>query len=100
MGEPVDPTSLQDLFKDADTQIKELYKLAGDKGIRSIQDVEELNRKMQEIMKPVDEAAKKAKTLKSKQEISATFGFSIQGDWPQGGKATPPAAVAGVTIHF
>jgi hypothetical protein len=100
MGEPVDPTSLQDLFKDADTQIKELYKLAGDKGIRSIQDAETLNKKMQDIMKKVDDTAKKAKTLKSKQEISATFGFSVQGDWPQGGKATPPAVVAGVTIHF
>jgi len=100
MGEPVDPASLQDLFKDADTQIKELYKLAGDKGIRSIQDIEALNKKMQEVMKPVDDAAKKAKTLKSKSEISATFGFSIQGDWPAGGKATPPAAVLGATIHF
>jgi hypothetical protein len=100
MGEPVDPASLQDLFKDADAQIKELYKLAGDKGIRSIQDVEALNRKMQEVMKPVDDAAKKAKTLKSKSDITATFGFSILGDWPAGGKATPPAAVLGATIHF
>src|SRR6185295_7184343 len=48
MGEPVETTSLQDLFKDADRQIKELYKLAGDKGVRSIEDVNALNAKMQE----------------------------------------------------
>ena len=32
MGEPVETASLQDLFKDADRQIKELYKLAGRQG--------------------------------------------------------------------
>lgn len=100
MGEPVDTASLQDLFADADRQIKELYKLAGDKGIRSIEDAKALNDKLQEVMKPVDDAAKKAKTLKKKSEIQASFGFSVQGDWPSGGKASPPAAMFGVTLTF
>jgi hypothetical protein len=100
IGEPVDTASLQDLFSNADKQIKELYKLAGDKGVRSIQDAEELNRKLQEVMAPVKAAADKAKTLKNKSEISASFGFSVQGDWPSGGKAPPPTVSVGVTIHF
>ena len=40
-------------------------------------------------MKPVNDAAKKAKTLKKKSEIQASFGFSISGDWPAGNKASP-----------
>ena len=100
MGEPVETASLQDLFKDADTQIKELYRLAGDKGIRSIADAKALNDKLQEVMKPVNDAAKKAKTLKKKSEIQASFGFSIQGDWPTGGKASPPVALFGVKLTF
>jgi len=100
MGEPVETASLQDLFKDADTQIKELYKLAGDKGIRSIADAKALNDKLQAVMKPVNDSAKKAKTLKKKSEIAASFGFSIQGDWPEGGKASPPAAMFGVKLTF
>lgn len=100
MGEPVDTGSLHDLFADADRQIKELYKLAGDKGVRSIEDAKALNAKLQEVMAPVEAAAKKAKTLRSKSEISASLGFSIQGDWPSGGKASPPAAMFGVTIRF
>ena len=100
MGEPVDTGSLHDLFADADRQIKELYKLAGDKGVRSIEDAKVLNAKLQEVMGPVEAAAKKAKTLRSKSEISASLGFSIQGDWPTGGKASPPAAMFGVTIRF
>jgi hypothetical protein len=43
MGEPVETASLQDLFTDADRQIKELYKLVGDKGVRSIEDVNAIN---------------------------------------------------------
>ncbi len=100
MGEPVETASLQDLFKDADAQIKELYRMAGDKGIRSIDDAATLNVRMQEVMKPVKDAASKAKTLKKKSEISASFGFAIEGDWPVGGKATPPAATVGVTLRF
>lgn len=100
MGEPVETASLQDLFKDADTQIKELYRLAGDKGVRSIEDAQALNAKMQEVMASVNETAKKAKTLKKKSEIQASFGFSIEGDWPAGGKAAPPAAMFGVTLRF
>ena len=100
MGEPVETASLQDLFKDADTQIKELYKLAGDKGIRSIADAKALNDKLQDVMKPVNDAAKKAKTLKKKSEIQASFGFSIQGDWPGGAKASPPVAMFGVKLTF
>ena len=100
MGEPVETGSLQDLFRDADTQIKELYRLAGDKGIRSIADAKALNDKLQEVMKPVSDSAKKAKTLKKKSEIAASFGFSIQGDWPTGGKASPPVAMFGVKLTF
>jgi hypothetical protein len=100
MGEPVETASLQDLFKDADTQIKELYRLAGDKGIRSIADAKALNDKLQDVMKPVNDSAKKAKTLKKKSEIQASFGFSIQGDWPTGGKASPPVAMFGVKLTF
>jgi len=100
MGEPVETTSLQDLFKDADRQIKELYKLAGDKGVRSIEDAQALNAKMQEVMKPIQDSAAKAKTLKKKSDIAASFGFSVQGDWPVGGKASPPAAMFSVTLSF
>ena len=100
MGEPVETASLQDLFKDADRQIKELYRLAGDKGVRSIEDAQALNAEMQKVMASVDETAKKAKTLKKKSEIQASFGFSIEGDWPAGGKAAPPAAMFGVTLRF
>ena len=100
MGEPVETASLQDLFSDADKQIKELYRLAGDKGIRSIEDAKALNDKLQEVMKPVNDSAKKAKTLKKKSEIAASFGFSIQGDWPSGGRASPPAALFGVKLTF
>ncbi len=100
MGEPVEPASLQDLFKDADRQIKELYKLAGDKGIRRIEDAAALNKKLQEVMAPVKASAKKAKTLRTKSEISAKFGFSVEGEWPSGGKASAPAALFGATISF
>jgi hypothetical protein len=100
MGEPVETASLQDLFKDADRQIKELYKLAGDKGVRSIEDAQALNAKMQEVMAPIKESAAKAKTLKKKSEIAASFGFSIEGDWPVGGRAPPPAGVFSVRIAF
>jgi hypothetical protein len=100
MGEPVETASLQDLFKDADRQIKELYKLAGDQGVRSIQDAQALNAKMQEVMAPIKESAAKAKTLKKKSEIAASFGFSIEGEWPVGGRAPPPAGVFNVRIAF
>ena len=100
MGEPVETASLQDLFSDADKQIKELYRLAGDKGVRSIEDAKALNDKLQEVMKPVNDAAKKAKTLKKKSEIAASFGFSVAGDWPSGGKASQPVALFGVTLTF
>jgi len=100
MGEPVDTPSLQDLFGNADWQIKELYRLAGDKGIRSIQDAEELNRKLQTVMAPIKDSARKAKTLKKKSDISASFGFSIEGEWPAAGKAPPPAALFSATIRF
>jgi len=100
MGEPVETASLQDLFSDADRQIKELYRLAGDKGIRSIEDAKVLNDKLQEVMAPVKDSAKKAKALRNKSDISASFGFSVQGDWPSGGKASPPAAMFGVTLAF
>ncbi len=99
MGEPVETASLQDLFSDADRQIKELYRLAGDKGIRSIEDAQALNAKLQEVMAPVKASAAKAKTLK-KNEIAASFGFSIEGDWPAGGRASPPAAMFGVKLSF
>jgi hypothetical protein len=100
MGEPVEPASLQDLFADADRQIKELYKLAGDKGIRSIEDAAALNQKLQEVMAPIKASASKAKTLKKKSDIAASFGFSIEGDWPAGGKASPPTAMFGVKLAF
>ncbi len=61
----------------------ELYRLAVDKG-----------------MAPVKDSAKKAKTLRSKSEISAKFGFSIGGEWPAGDKASAPAAMFGATISF
>jgi hypothetical protein len=99
MGEPVETTSLQDLFTDADRQIKELYKLVGNKGVRSIEDVNAINARMQEVMKPVNDAALKAKTVK-KSDFKASFGFSIEGDWPAGGKASPPAAMFSVTLSF
>ncbi|MBX3604910.1 MAG: hypothetical protein KF788_06550 [Piscinibacter sp.] len=100
MGEPVDPGSLQDLFGDADRQIKELYRLAGDKGVRSIEDAAALNRKLQEVMAPVKATAGKVKTLRKKTEIAASFGFSIEGEWPAGGRAAPPAAMFGAKIMF
>ncbi len=100
MGEPVETASLQDLFSSADQQIKELYKLAGDKGVRSIQDAKALNDKLQEVMEPIKAAADKAKTLKSKSAIAASFGFSIEGDWPVGGRAMPPVASVGAKITF
>ena len=100
IGEPVETASLQDLFSDADKQIKELYRLAGDKGIRSIEDAKALNDKLQEVMKPIQDSAKKAKTLKKKSEIAASFGFSVAGDWPSGGKASPPVAMFGAKITF
>lgn len=100
VGEPVDTGSLQDLFKDADKQIKELYKLAGDKGVRSLADAEALNTKIQEVVKPIKSAADKAKTIKGKSAIQASFGFSVQGDWPAGGKAAPPAATFNVILRF
>jgi len=100
MGEPVETASLQDLFRDADTQIKELYKLAGDKGVRSIEDAAALNAKLQEVMAPVKASASKAKTLRKKADIAASFGFSVEGDWPSGGKASPPAAVFSVKLAF
>lgn len=100
MGEPVETASLQDLFDDADRQIKELYKLAGDQGVRSIADAAELNRKLQEVMAPVKQAADKAKSLKKKSDIAASFGFSIEGDWPAGGRAAPPAAMFSAKLSF
>ena len=100
MGEPVETASLQDLFADADRQIKELYKLAGDQGVRSIEDAAALNRKLQDVMAPIKQAADKAKTLKKKSDISASFGFSIEGDWPAGGRAAPPAAMFSAKINF
>jgi hypothetical protein len=100
MGEPVEAASLQDLFSNADRQIKELYRLAGDKGVRSIEDAAALNRKLQEVMAPVKDSAKKAKTLRSRSEISAKFGFSVEGEWPAGGRASAPAAMFGATIAF
>ena len=100
MGEPVETASLQDLFSSADQQIKELYRLAGDKGVRSIDDAKALNEKLKEVMTPIKAAADKAKTLKSKSAITASFGFSIEGDWPAGGRAVPPVASVGATIRF
>lgn len=100
MGEPVDTASLQDLFATADQQIKALYRLAGDEGVRSIEDAKALNAKLQEVMAPVKAAADKAKTLKKKSEIVASFGFSLEGDWPAGGKVSPPAAMFGVKLMF
>lgn len=100
MGEPVESASLQDLFSSADQQIKELYKLAGDKGVRSIQDAKALNDKLQEVMAPIKASADKAKTLKGKSAIAASFGFSIEGDWPAGGRAMPPVASVGAKITF
>jgi hypothetical protein len=100
MGEPVETASLQDLFSDADKQIKELYRLAGDKGIRSIEDATALNAKLQEVMAPIKASASKAKTLRKKSDIAASFGFSVEGDWPAGGKASPPTAMFGVKLAF
>jgi hypothetical protein len=100
MGEPVETASLQDLFSDADRQIKELYKLAGDKGVRSIEDAAALNAKLQEVMVPVKDSANKAKTLRKKSDIAASFGFSVEGEWPAGGKASPPVAMFGVKLAF
>ena len=100
VGEPVDPGSLQDLFKDADKQIKELYKLAGDKGVRSLADAQALNAKIKEVVDPIKSAADKVKTLKGKSAIQASFGFSIEGDWPAGGKASAPAATFNIRLRF
>ena len=68
--------------------------------MRSIQDAQALNAKMQEVMAPIKESAAKAKTLKKKSEIAASFGFSIEGEWPVGGRAPPPAGVFSVKIAF
>ena len=92
MGEPVETASLQDLFEDADRQIKELYKLAGDKGMRSIEDAQGDQRQDAGSHGADQGCGRKAKTLKKKSEIAASFGFSIEGEWPVGGKAPPPAA--------
>ena len=100
MGEPVDTGSLQDLFATADRQIQELYKLAGDQGVRSIEDATALNAKLQEVMKPVKDAAAKARTITKKSDIVASFGFSLEGEWPAGGRAQPPAAMFGVKLMF
>lgn len=100
LGEPVTTESLDTLFKTVDQQIKELYKLAGDKGVRSIEDVSALNKKLQETMKPVKDALDKAQTLTKKSEISAKFGFEIAGDWPKGGRAPAMSGMFTATIHF
>lgn len=99
MGEPIETESLQDLFASADQQIKALYKLAGDQEIRDIKDVVELNRRLQDVMGAVKKAAEKARSVK-KSDFSAKFGFSVQGEWPAGGKAMPPAAMFSATINF
>jgi hypothetical protein len=100
VGEPAETGGLQDLFADADKQIKELYKLAGDKGVRSIADAKALSEKIQEVVKPIKASADKVKMLKDKSAIQASFGFSIEGDWPAGGKATPPAAMFNLKVQF
>ena len=100
VGEPADTEGLQDLFKDADKQIKELYKLAGDKGVRNLDDAKALSEKIKEVVKPIKASADKVKTYKGKSAIQASFGFSVEGDWPAGGKALPPAATFNVKIQF
>lgn len=100
VGEPAETGSLQDLFADADKQIKELYKLAGDKGVRSLADAKALNEKIQEVVKPIKASADKVKTLKGKSAIQASFGFEVAGDWPQGSKAVPPTATFNLKVRF
>ncbi len=100
MGEPVATESIDSLFKTVDQQVKELYKLAGDKGVRSIEDVNALNKKLQDTMKPVKDALDKAQTLTKKSEISAKFGFEIAGDWPKGGRAPAMSGSFTATINF
>lgn len=100
VGEPAETGSLSDLFADADKQIKELYKLAGDKGVRSLADAKALNEKIQAVVKPIKASADKVKTLKGKSAIQASFGFEVAGDWPEGGKATPPAATFNLKFKF
>lgn len=100
LGKPVDPASVKDAVKTAREQIEALYKLAGDKGVRSIADAAELQKKFKETLAPLDAVAKGAQTLKDKKDIQVSLNFSIQGEWPQGGRAMPPAAVFGLKISF
>ena len=100
VGEPADTEGLQDLFKDADKQIKELYKLAGDKGVRNLDDAKALSEKIKEVVKPIKASADKVKTYKGKSAIQASFGFTVEGDWPTGGRATAPAATFNVRVTF
>jgi hypothetical protein len=69
---------------------------SGDKGIGSIEEAQAFKASLQEVMAPIKESANKAKTLKRKSEIAASFGFSIEADWPAGFRASPPAAMFGM----
>ena len=79
---------------------KDLKLAAELEAIRSIDDATALNAKLQEVMAPIKASASKAKTLRGKSAIAASFGFSIAGDWPGGGKAAPPAGMFAVKIAF
>ena len=100
LGEPVEPDSVRSLANDVDQQIREIYALLADQEVRNLQDMEKVNQKLQEKIAPLKGKLEKAKTLKGKSAIQASFGFSIQGDWPAGGRAVPPAAMFGATLTF
>ncbi len=100
LGKPVDPASVNDAVQTARQQIEQLYKLAGDKGVRSIEDAAQLQQKFKDAMAPLDAASRSAKTLKDKKDIQVSLNFSIQGEWPRGGSATPPAAMFGLKLTF
>ena len=78
----------------------EIYALVADQDIRSLEDMEKVNQALQEKIKPLRSKLESAKTLKGKPAIQASFGFSIQGDWPAGGRAVPPAAMFGAKLTF
>ena len=74
--------------------------MAGDAGVRSIKDAQELKKKFDEVMAPVQASVDKVKTLKKKKDIEIAFGFTLQGEWPGGGKAAPPTPSFGLKITF
>jgi hypothetical protein len=100
VGEPVDIGGIQSVFQQADKQIKELYGLVADTEVRSFKDMDPIKSKVESVAKPIKSAVDQLKTLKGKSAIQAAFGFSVEGDWPAGKAAAPPAVTANLIITF